>query len=156
MKFALNGALTIGTLDGANVEMLEEVGAENIFIFGHKTAEVRALQAAGYNPKDRYSRDSRIRRVVDSLVAGTFSKGENGIFEPIFHTLINQGDHYLHIADFGSYVEAQDQVSRAFTNTSEWSAKAILNVARMGKFSSDRSIQEYARDIWGIHALPPA
>jgi starch phosphorylase len=93
---------------------------------------------------------------VDSLTAGTFSKGEGGIFDPIFHALINHGDRYLHIADFTSYVQAQDQVSRAFTNVSEWSAKAILNVARMGKFSSDRSIQEYARDIWGIHSLPPA
>jgi starch phosphorylase len=156
MKFALNGALTIGTLDGATVEMRDEVGAENMFIFGHKTKEVRALQAAGYNPRDWYARDPRITRVVDSLTAGTFSKGEGGIFDPIFHALINHGDRYLHIADFTSYVQAQDEVSRAFTNVSEWSAKAILNVARMGKFSSDRSIQEYARDIWGIHSLPPA
>jgi starch phosphorylase len=156
MKFALNGALTIGTLDGANVEMLEEVGGGNIFIFGHKTKEVRALQAAGYNPRDWYARDARLRRVVDSLLGSTFAKGESGIFDAIFRALVDLGDQYMHLADFRSYVETQDRVSGAFTNTSEWSAKAILNVARMGKFSSDRSIQEYATGIWGIHALPPA
>jgi starch phosphorylase len=155
MKFALNGALTIGTLDGANVEMLEEVGAENIFIFGHKTEEVRALRAAGYYPRDWYSRNPRIKRVVDSIAGGPFSKGESGIFDPIFRALLDYGDHYLHIADFDSYLEAQVRVSQLFTNTAQWSEKAILNVASMGKFSSDRSIQEYATDIWGIRALPP-
>jgi starch phosphorylase len=156
MKLALNGALTIGTLDGANVEMLEEVGADNIFIFGHTVEQVRALRAAGYNPKEWYLRDARIRRVLDSLTGSLFSVGESGIFEPIFQALVEHGDHYLHIADFSSYVEAQELVSRLFTQPSAWSAKAILNVARMGKFSSDRSIQEYAEDIWHIRALPAA
>ena len=156
MKFALNGALTIGTLDGANVEMLEEAGPENIFIFGLKTTEVRALKATGYHPYGIYSTDDRIRRVIDALKSPTFSHGENGIFDPIFHSLIHHGDPYLNIADFHSYVDTQDQISHAFTNPAEWNRKAILNVARMGKFSSDRSIQEYAADIWNIQALPPA
>ncbi len=156
MKFAMNGALTIGTLDGANVEMLEEVGAENIFIFGLKTEEVRAIRAAGYNPRDWYERDACIRRVLDSISGNRFSSNEPGIFDPISRSLLDNGDHYLHIADLGAYLAAQDQVSQLFTNTSQWSEKAILNVARMGKFSSDRSIQEYASDIWGIRSWPPA
>jgi starch phosphorylase len=156
MKFALNGALTIGTLDGANVEMSEEAGAENIFIFGLKTTEVRALKAAGYHPHGIYSTDDRIRRVIDALKSPTFSHGENGIFDPIFHGLVHHGDPYLNLADFRSYVDTQDQISHAFTNQADWSRKAILNVARMGRFSSDRSIQEYATDIWNIQSLPPA
>jgi starch phosphorylase len=156
MKFALNGALTIGTLDGANVEMLEEVGADNIFIFGHTTAEVRALRAGGYNPWEWCSHNLRIRRILDALTGNRFSEGEPGIFDPIRRALIDDGDHYLHIADLNSYLEAQARVSEVFTDRAAWSAKAILNVARMGKFSSDRSIEEYARDIWGIQALPPA
>ena len=156
MKFALNGALTIGTLDGANVEMLEEVGAENIYIFGHTTEEVRALRAAGYNPWDWCSRNIRIRRVVDALAGRVFCAGECGIFDPLYRALLEHGDHYLHIADFNSYIEAQELISQVFTDTSAWSAKAILNVARMGKFSSDRSVEEYAREIWGVQALSPA
>ncbi len=156
MKFALNGALTIGTLDGANVEMLEEVGADNIFIFGHKTEEVRALRAAGYHSREWASRGTRIPRVLDALVKNRFSPVEAGIFNPLYQALVEHGDHYLHLADFSSYVEAQDRVSRLFTDTPAWSTKAILNVARMGKFSSDRSIQEYASEIWGIQAVPPA
>jgi glycogen phosphorylase len=155
MKFALNGALTIGTLDGANVEMLEEVGAENIFIFGHTTEEVRALRNAGYNSREWSARDSRIMRVLDTLSNGRFCRGESGIFGPIHRLLLNDGDHYLHIADFASYIETQERVSQVFADSAEWSAKAIVNVARMGKFSSDRSIEEYAKDIWGIEAHPP-
>jgi glycogen phosphorylase len=153
MKFALNGALTVGTLDGANVEMLEEAGADNIFIFGHKTDEVRKLRAAGYTPWKWFANNMRIRRIIDAIAGNRFSAGECGIFDPIYRILA-EGDHYLHIADFASYVEAQDLVSQTFADTSLWSAKAILNVARMGKFSSDRSIEEYAREIWGIQAWP--
>jgi starch phosphorylase len=154
MKFALNGALTIGTLDGANVEMQEEVGADNIFIFGHTTAEVRTLRAAGYNSREWCDGNSRIRRILDALVQNRFSGAEPGIFDPIHRLLLDHGDYYLHLADFQSYVEAQERISRLFTDTAAWSAKAILNVARMGKFSSDRSIQEYASEIWGIRGLP--
>jgi starch phosphorylase len=137
------------------VEMLEEAGAENMFIFGHKTEEVRALRAAGYTPWKWFANNLRIRRIIDGLAGNRFSAGECGIFDPIYRILV-EGDHYLHIADFASYVQAQETVSETFADTSLWSAKAILNVARMGKFSSDRSIEEYAREIWGIQAWPPA
>jgi starch phosphorylase len=155
MKFALNGALTVGTLDGANVEMLEEVGAENIFIFGLKTEEVRALRASGYNPWEWAQGHPRIRRVLDSLRGDRFCPGERGLFDPIHGALQGDGDHYLHIADFAAYVEAQERVSRLYQDPDAWTAKAILNVARMGKFSSDRSVQEYAREIWNIAPVPP-
>ena len=155
MKFALNGALTIGTLDGANVEMREEVGAENFFLFGHTTEQVRALRAGGYSPKSMYQDSPRIQRILDSITGSPFSMGDSGIFDPIFRALTDHGDQYLHLADLASYLDAQEQVSNLFTNSGEWSAKAILNVARMGKFSSDRSIQEYADEIWGIRSLPP-
>ncbi len=156
MKFALNGALTVGTLDGANVEMLEEVGADNIFIFGLKTEEVQRLRAEGYNPWDWYHRDSRIRRILDSLAANTFSANEPGIFEPIRKALLDEGDHYLHLADFGPYVDAQNAISKTFLDPKAWTSKAILNVARMSKFSSDRTIQEYAHDIWDVKPVFPA
>jgi glycogen phosphorylase len=155
MKFALNGALTIGTLDGANVEMLKEAGPENMFIFGLQIEEVRAVRARGYNPRDGYSQNPRIRRVLDAIGGNRFSAGEEGIFQPIVRTLLDDGDHYLHIADFASYTEAQERVSKVFMDPAAWSQKAILNVARMGKFSSDRSIQEYASEIWGVQAWPP-
>lgn len=156
MKFAMNGALTVGTLDGANVEMLEEAGEENMFIFGLNTPEVQALQANGYNPWDWYMGNPRLRRVLDAITSNRFSPREHGIFDDIRRTLIDHGDHYLNLADFASYVEIQDHISHVFTDTSAWSTKAILNVARMGKFSSDRSIQEYARDVWSIASRPPA
>jgi starch phosphorylase len=155
MKFALNGALTVGTLDGANVEMLDEVGEENIFIFGLRTPEVQRMWSEGYNPWDWYHRDSRIRRILDSLSANVFSADEPGIFEPIRRALLEEGDHYLHLADFGPYVAAQDKVSETFLDPALWSSKTILNVARMSKFSSDRTIREYARDIWNIAPVYP-
>jgi glycogen phosphorylase len=156
MKFALNGALTVGTLDGANVEMLEEVGSENIFIFGLHADEVQTLLSAGYNPWDIYHQDHRIERALDSLTSGLFSRGEHGIFDPIRRALLDEGDHYLHLADFPSYLTAQDRISSVFTDEAEWSSKAILNVARMSKFSSDRTIKEYAHDIWNVKSIPPA
>ncbi len=154
MKFAMNGALTVGTLDGANVEMLEEVGQENIFIFGHTTDEVRSLRAGGYKPWEWYSGNPRVRRILDALAENRFSLGEHGVFDPIHRSLVER-DHYLHIADFTEYVEVQELVSRVFTDVAAWSRKAIFNVARMGKFSSDRSIEEYAREIWNIQSQPP-
>jgi starch phosphorylase len=156
MKFAMNGALTVGTLDGANVEMLEEVGADNIFIFGLRASEVQQLRSDGYSPWDWYHGDPRIKRILDSLAADEFSAREPGIFEPIRKALLEEGDHYLHLADFGSYIAAQDKVSEAFMDPAEWSSKAILNVARMSKFSSDRTIREYARDIWNVVPVHPA
>jgi len=155
MKFALNGALTVGTLDGANVEMLQEVGADNIFIFGLHADEVRRTRAEGYDPWVWYQQDKRIKRVLDSLGSNTFSRNELGIFEPIRRALLDEGDHYLHLADFSSYLAAQEKASKTFEDPSKWSSKAILNVARMGKFSSDRTIHEYAHDIWNVRPVLP-
>jgi glycogen phosphorylase len=155
MKFALNGALTVGTLDGANVEMLQEVGADNIFIFGLHAEEVQRTRAEGYDPWVWYRQDKRIKRVLDSLGSNTFSRNEPGIFEPIRRALLDEGDHYLHLADFGSYLAAQEKASETFQDPIKWSSKAILNVARMSKFSSDRAIHEYARDIWNIQPVLP-
>src|SRR5258708_32248295 len=156
MKFALNGALTVGTLDGANVEMQEEVGSENIFIFGLAVDQVQALRKSGYNPWDLYQQDQRIRRTIDSLTSGLFSMSEPGIFDPIRRSLLDDGDFYLHLADFRSYRATQETIITTFQDHAAWSSKAILNVSRMSKFSSDRTIQEYARDIWNIKAIPPS
>ncbi len=156
MKFAMNGALTVGTLDGANIEILDEVGEDNIFIFGLQAAEVQRLWSEGYSPWDWYHRDARLKRVLDSLSSNTFSAGEPGIFEPIRRALLEEGDHYLHLADFASYISAQETASTTFLDTAAWSSKAILNVARMSKFSSDRTIREYATDIWNIKPVEPS
>jgi starch phosphorylase len=155
MKFAMNGALTIGTLDGANVEMLRELGSDNIFIFGLRAEEVRSARTKGYDPWDYYHEDQRIKRVLDSLTSDFVCTGEAGIFEPIRRALLDEGDNYLHLADFDSYIDAQQRISSVFLDPVEWSSKAILNIARMSKFSSDRTIREYARDIWNIRSIPP-
>jgi starch phosphorylase len=149
MKFAMNGALTIGTLDGANVEILEEVGPENIYIFGLQTGEVEARRST-YNPWDCYHSSPAVRKVVDALAADRFSAGEAGLFQPIIANLLQHGDFYFHLADFDSYLAAQERVSRDFQDRSLWAQKAILNVARSGKFTSDRTVAEYASEIWGI------
>jgi glycogen phosphorylase len=150
MKFALNGALTIGTLDGANIEIMEEVGRENIFIFGMTAAEVAELRTRGYNPKEYYNGNPELRRVLDMISSGFFSPGAPELFTPITDSLLNLGDHYMLLADYASYVACQEQVSELFRNKDEWARRAILNTAGMGKFSSDRTIEEYAREIWGI------
>jgi len=152
MKFALNGALTIGTLDGANVEMKENVGDENIFIFGHTTPQVADLRAAGYQPREYYEADARLRRALDAIQAGTFSPGEPERYQNIFDTLVNWGDHYLLLADYASYIDKQAEVDALYRDPDAWARKAILNVAGMGVFSSDRTIAEYAHDIW--HTKP--
>lgn len=154
MKFAMNGALTIGTLDGANIEIREEVGKENIYIFGLTTREVEEMRRSHtYHPWDYYHRSPTIRRVMDSLVTNRFSPSEPGIFQPIFDNLLEGGDYFFHLADLESYISMQERVSVDFMNTAKWTKKAILNVARMGKFSSDRTIREYAQDIWKIEPL---
>ena len=151
MKFALNGALTIGTLDGANIEILEEVGKENIFIFGLKIHEVEALrEQRSYRPRDYYDRDPRVKRVVDAFHSNLFCPREPEIFAWIYQTLLDENDEYFHLADFAAYLAAQETIGAAFDDQSGWTRKAILNVARMGKFSSDRTVAEYARDIWHI------
>ena len=150
MKLALNGALTLGTLDGANVEIKEEVGDENIFIFGLTVDEVEALWEEGYCSIDYYWADEELRAVIDWLTSDYFAP--KGSFDRIRHTLLDGGDAYLALADYKAYVEAQREVDKAYLNKASWARMAILNTARVGKFSSDRTIQEYADDIW---KLPP-
>jgi starch phosphorylase len=154
MKLALNGALTIGTLDGANVEIREEVGEENIFIFGLTVEEVAALWTKGYNPWDRYNADEELRAVIDWLGSDYFTPGEHGAFEPVHHSLLHGGDPYLCLADFRSYSDAQARVDAAYRDRKRWARMAILNTARMGKFSSDRTIREYAEQIWHLPQVP--
>ena len=152
MKFALNGALTIGTLDGANIEMMEEVGEDNIYIFGLTAPQISDLQSRhAYDPWEYYRRYPQIQRVMDSLRAGRFNLGVPGLFDSVFDLILHQGDHYFHLADFPSYLEAQARVGREYQDAALWARKAILNVAGMGKFSSDRCIEEYARHIWGLN-----
>ncbi|OYZ69438.1 MAG: glycogen phosphorylase, partial [Methylophilaceae bacterium 17-43-7] len=150
MKMALNGALTIGTLDGANVEIKEEVGDDNIFIFGLTTPEVAEAKANHYNPWDIYHSNPELKQVLDMIVSGFFSVDEPTRYQAIFDTLLHKGDHYLLLADYASYIETQDEVSRVYQDQEEWSRRAILNVARMAKFSSDRTIGEYASKIWNV------
>jgi starch phosphorylase len=153
MKFSLNGALTIGTLDGANVEIREEVGAENFFLFGLTTPEVYQLKASGYNPWDYYNFNEELRQVMDLISSGFFSHGDRELFRPLVDSLLYH-DPYLLFADYQSYIECQEKVSQAYRNQDHWTKMSILNVARMGKFSSDRSIQEYCDDIWKVKPLP--
>jgi starch phosphorylase len=148
MKFGLNGALTIGTLDGANVEMREHVGPDNIFIFGHTTPEVAALRAQGYAPRDWMDKDGELAHVLTAIRDGTFSPQEPGRYQAIFDSLVNWGDQYLLLADYRHYVDTQDRVDALYRNVDEWTRKAVLNVAGMGFFSSDRTIAEYAHSIW--------
>ncbi len=150
MKFTLNGALTIGTLDGANIEILEEVGAENIFIFGLKAEEVQALKEGGYNPMDIYNQNLELRAVLDMIREGFFSAGDRELFEPLIHSLLQEGDPYCLLADFTSYVECQQKVSELYQDQSSWIKKSIRNVAKVGKFSSDRTIKDYAEEIWRL------
>jgi starch phosphorylase len=152
MKFALNGALTIGTLDGANVEMREQVGPENFFIFGNTTEEVAQIRAAGYRPRVIYESDPELAAALNAIRDGVFSPDERGRFQAIFDTLVNWGDHYLLLADYASYVATQDEVDALYGNADAWARKAVLNVAGMGQFSSDRTIAQYAHDIW--HTRP--
>ncbi|WP_205371166.1 glycogen/starch/alpha-glucan phosphorylase [Thermoleptolyngbya sp. PKUAC-SCTB121] len=152
MKFALNGALTIGTLDGANVEIREEVGAENFFLFGLTAPEVLEMKAKGYNPQHFYQGDEELRQVVDSIRSGYFSPKEPDLFRAIVDALMH-GDEYMLMADYRAYVDCQDRVSQAYRNQDEWTRMSILNVARMGKFSSDRTIREYCNDIWHVQPM---
>jgi starch phosphorylase len=149
MKFAMNGALTIGTLDGANIEIKDAVGDENIFIFGLTADQVEARRPS-YNPQDTYHRNDEVRRAIDLIRNNFFSLNEPGVFRPILSTLIDEGDFYLHLADIESYIEAQARVDQLYRDPEQWTRKAIINIARTGRFSSDRTIGEYARDIWGV------
>ncbi len=153
MKMALNGALTIGTLDGANVEIKEEVGDDNIFIFGLTTPEVAQAKANGYNPWDYYHANAELKEVLDMIAGGFFSVEEPDRYQAIFDNLLHKGDHYLLLADYASYIAKQEEVGKVYQDQEEWSRRAILNVARMAKFSSDRTISEYAANIWHVKSL---
>ncbi|HPA72844.1 MAG TPA: glycogen/starch/alpha-glucan phosphorylase, partial [Spirochaetota bacterium] len=154
MKFALNGALTIGTLDGANVEIREEVGDDNIFIFGLKSDEVVNRKLGGYNPWDYYNSNADLRRVVDMISGGFFSPHQADLFRPLTDLLLKHGDQYMLMADFADYAACQERVSRAYLDRKGWLRKSILNSANVGKFSSDRTIAEYAKEIWGAKPVP--
>ena len=154
MKLSLNGAITMGTLDGANVEILEEVGKDNIFIFGLTVQEVEDLRARGYNPWDIYQSDHELHNVIDWLTSGYFTPEEPHALLPIRHSLLDKGDPFLVLADFRAYVAAQDAADKAFRDKKRWARMSILNTARMGKFSSDRTIGDYARDIWQVTPMP--
>ena len=153
MKFTLNGALTVGTLDGANVEIREEVGAENFFLFGLTAQEVEETQKRGYRPRDFYERDAELRAVLELLGDGTFSDGDPHLFRPLLEHLLDY-DTYLLLADYRSYVDAQAEIERTFRDPTRWTRMSILNVARAGKFSADRSIAEYCKQVWGTRPVP--
>jgi len=150
MKFALNGALTIGTLDGANVEMLDHVGAENMFIFGNTAEQVEQLRRDGYKPRDYYEQDEELHLALTQIGTGVFSPTEVGRYRDLVDSLINFGDHYQVLADYRSYVDTQDKVDELYRQPEAWSTCAMQNIANMGYFSSDRTIQEYAENIWHI------
>ena len=153
MKFAMNGAVTIGTLDGANIEIRDQVGTNNIYIFGLTVDEVEKIRP-GYDPKKFYEKNPELKRVINALKASWLCKEDPDLFQPIFNILLNQGDYYLHLADFASYSEAHERIGADFSKTGKWAEKSLMNVTRTGIFSSDRSIREYAEDIWGIDSFP--
>jgi starch phosphorylase len=153
MKFAMNGALTIGTLDGANIEIRDEAGAENFFLFGKTVNEVEQMKRQGYRPADHYAAHEGLRAALDLIRDGAFSNGDPTLFRPIVDNLLMH-DEYLVLADFPSYVECQAQVEEAWRDRERWTRMSILNAARMGKFSSDRAIREYMRDIWNAEPIP--
>jgi starch phosphorylase len=147
MKFAMNGALTIGTLDGANIEIREEVGAENFFLFGLTAQAVEQQKQAGYHPHAFYDSNANLRDVLDALGSGEFSHGDKSLFEPLVSSLL-YCDDYMLLADYQSYIDCQDRVAEAYKEPEDWTRMSIMNVARSGKFSSDRSIRDYCADIW--------
>ena len=150
MKFALNGALTIGTLDGANVEMRENVGAENFFIFGNTAEEVDALRRKGYNPHDYYEQDDELRQALTAIATGEFSPVDPHRYRDLVDSLTHFGDHYQVLADYRSYIECHEEVDKLYSRPEEWTVKTMRNIAGMGYFSSDRTIKEYAEKIWYI------
>jgi glycogen phosphorylase len=149
MKFAMNGALTIGTLDGANIEIRDAVGEENFFLFGLTAEEVERRKAGGYEPRGIYESNPELRETIDLIDSGFFSEGDRGLFHLLIESLLTHDDYML-LADYQSYVDCQQRVSWAYADQNNWTHMSILNTARVGRFSSDRSIREYCRDIWNI------
>jgi len=155
MKFALNGAPTVGTLDGANIEIRERVGEENFFLFGLSADEVIAHKERGYDPMDHYRADDELKSVIDSMAAGQFSDGDGELFKPIVESLLRH-DEYMLLADYASYIECSERAARAYRDPEAWTRMSILNTARCGFFSSDRSMRQYSDEIWNVDALMPA
>ena len=155
MKFMMNGALTLGTRDGATIEMAQEAGEENFFLFG-LTAEQVADSRAWYNPQWHYEHDAETRAALDLIRSDHFSRYEPGVFAPLLDRLLTQGDHYMHLADLTSYLDADQRLRELYADRDAWARKAILNVAASGKFSSDRAIAEYAHEIWDVKPCPVA
>ena len=153
MKFMMNGALTLGTRDGATIEMAEEAGEENFFLFG-LTADQVANSRAWYDPHSHYENEPETRKALDLIFSNHFSPEEHGIFEPLRDALLTRGDFYMHLADLRSYLQADEKLCELFRTPDDWAAKSIINVASSGKFSSDRSISEYAAEIWHARACP--
>jgi glycogen phosphorylase len=153
MKFMMNGALTLGTRDGATIEMAEEAGEENFFLFG-LTAEQVANSRPWYNPHWHYQNEPETRAALDLIFSDHFSPNEPGIFEPLRGALLTHGDFYMHLADLTSYLRADGALSELYLKPDEWTKKSVLNIAGSGKFSSDRSIREYATEIWGAEPCP--
>jgi starch phosphorylase len=153
MKFALNGAVTIGTLDGANIEIRDAVGAGNFFLFGLSSTEIDVRKKGGYRPRDYYEADPRLREAIDQIASGHFLPDEPDLFQPLVNSLLGS-DPFMLLADFGSYVDCQDRVATAYRDSEDWTRKSILNTARIGYFSSDRSIREYCEQIWNVTPEP--
>jgi starch phosphorylase len=153
MKFMMNGALTIGTRDGATIEMAQEAGEDNFFLFG-LTAQQVADSRGWYNPYWHYETEPETREALNMIGSDYFSRYEPGVFTPLYNTLLTWGDHYMHLADLKSYLEADQQLCDLYTDPDGWAYKAILNVAGSGKFSSDRSIAEYSEEIWNVRPVP--
>jgi starch phosphorylase len=149
MKFSLNGALTVGTLDGANVEIREAVGFENFFLFGLTVDKVQSLYNGGYNPFSIYEENQELKEVLNLLRDGYFSHGDGNLFKPLFDHLIYSDDYFV-LADYESYIQCQENVSNTWNKPNEWAKKAIINTSRMGYFSSDRSIEEYCNILWNV------
>jgi starch phosphorylase len=155
MKFSMNGALTLGTLDGANIEIREAVGREHFFLFGHTAPEVEEWKRRGYHPRDIYASTPELHEAVDLISSGHFSQGDRELFRPLVDGLLDR-DEYMVFADFVPYQKAHQAVSAAFLDVPRWTHSSILNVSRMGRFSSDRSIRDYATQIWGVSPRRPA
>jgi starch phosphorylase len=153
MKLSMNGALTIGTLDGANIEIRDEVGHKNFFVFDMTAEQVADKWRSGFNPQDDYLADDELKAAIDIIGSGYFSHGDTQMFRPLLDNLLQQ-DPFLVLADYRSYINCQDEVGQSFRDTEQWSRKSILNVACIGKFYSDRSIREYCENIWKVQAVP--
>jgi starch phosphorylase len=153
MKLAMNGAITIGTLDGANIEIRDRVGAENFFLFGMTAEQAVARRTEGYRPRDHYERDPELKRAIDAIASGRFSGGDSSAFAAVSGSLLDW-DEYMALADYRAYVQAQDAVERTWLDGDRWTRMSVLNTARSGYFSSDRTIRDYMRDVWRVTPVP--